>query len=191
MPNEENNYLQPTKTRKWLNYVIDKYKLPPHTTYGLRHTHTSLLIEAGANMKQVQARLGHSYIKTTMDIYTHLSKHEYTYEFLVEPIQVILSILKNSYDININSYSNDDLYKLITKFLSGVSRSNYSTNSIEITAPGLLRHIPNHQKQYSYGLKHPLDITCPNLYCNHSYTRMAKRLVKSKDLCPRISIFCK
>lgn len=75
MPNEENGYLQPTKTRKWLNYVIDKYNLPPLTTHGLRHTHTSLLIEAGANMKQVQMRLGHSDIKTTMDIYTHLSAH--------------------------------------------------------------------------------------------------------------------
>lgn len=75
MPNEENNYLQPTKTRKWLNYVIEKYKLPPLTTHGLRHTHTSMLIEAGANMKQVQQRLGHSDIKTTMDIYTHLTAH--------------------------------------------------------------------------------------------------------------------
>ncbi|WP_346234831.1 site-specific integrase [Lysinibacillus telephonicus] len=75
MPNEENNYLQPTKTRKWLNYVIEKYKLPPLTTHGLRHTHTSILIESGANMKQVQQRLGHSDIKTTMDIYTHLTAH--------------------------------------------------------------------------------------------------------------------
>lgn len=75
IPNEENNYLQTTKTRKWLNYVIDKYKLPPLTTHGLRHTHTSMLIEAGANMKQVQQRLGHSDIKTTMDIYTHLTAH--------------------------------------------------------------------------------------------------------------------
>ncbi|KGR82772.1 site-specific integrase [Lysinibacillus odysseyi] len=75
MPNEENNYLQQTKTRKWLNYVINKYKPPPLTTHGLRHTHTSLLIESGANMKQVQQRLGHSDIKTTMDIYTHLTAH--------------------------------------------------------------------------------------------------------------------
>lgn len=75
IPNEENSYLQTTKTRKWLNYVIDKYKLPPLTTHGLRHTHTSMLIEAGANMKQVQQRLGHSDIKTTMDIYTHLTAH--------------------------------------------------------------------------------------------------------------------
>lgn len=75
LPNEDNSYLQPTKTRKWLNYVIDKYKLPPLTTHGLRHTHTSMLIEAGANMKQVQMRLGHSDIKTTMDIYTHLTAH--------------------------------------------------------------------------------------------------------------------
>lgn len=67
--------MQTTKTRKWLNYIIEKYELPPLTTHGLRHTHTSMLIEAGANMKQVQMRLGHSDIKTTMDIYTHLTAH--------------------------------------------------------------------------------------------------------------------
>ncbi|MCM3382130.1 tyrosine-type recombinase/integrase [Shouchella rhizosphaerae] len=46
------------------------------TVHGFRHTHASLLFELGATVKAVQARLGHSDIQTTMNIYTHLSKSE-------------------------------------------------------------------------------------------------------------------
>lgn len=70
---EVNTFVQPTKTRKWLVRILEKYNLKPITTHGLRHTHCSLLFEAGASLKEVQDRLGHSDIKTTMDIYTHLT----------------------------------------------------------------------------------------------------------------------
>ncbi|WP_240733104.1 tyrosine-type recombinase/integrase [Jeotgalibacillus sp. S-D1] len=49
---------------------INKYITP----YSFRHTHTSLLIEAGAGLKEVQERLGHSDINTTMNIYAHMTK---------------------------------------------------------------------------------------------------------------------
>ncbi|MTP73674.1 tyrosine-type recombinase/integrase [Turicibacter sanguinis] len=39
--------------------------------HSLRHTHATILIENGANIKDVQARLGHSRIATTLDTYTH------------------------------------------------------------------------------------------------------------------------
>lgn len=35
--------------------------------------HCSLLFEAGASLKEVQDRLGHSDIQTTMNIYAHVS----------------------------------------------------------------------------------------------------------------------
>lgn len=76
--NERNEYLQPTKTRKWLEFVITKYKLPKITTHGFRHTHCSLLFEAQVSIKEVQDRLGHTDIKTTMDIYTHVTQRAKT-----------------------------------------------------------------------------------------------------------------
>ena len=56
-----------------LDSFIKKNNLHRITVHGLRHTHASLLFEAGATVKEVQARLGHRDIKTTMDIYTHVT----------------------------------------------------------------------------------------------------------------------
>lgn len=39
--------------------------------HSLRHTHATKLIENGANIKDVQKRLGHSSFDTTMDTYSH------------------------------------------------------------------------------------------------------------------------
>lgn len=39
--------------------------------HSLRHTHATMLIEAGANIKDVSLRLGHANIETTLQIYTH------------------------------------------------------------------------------------------------------------------------
>lgn len=57
----------------WLKAIIKKHNLPAITTHGFRHTHCSLSFEAGAKIKEVQDRLGHSDIKTTMDIYAHVT----------------------------------------------------------------------------------------------------------------------
>lgn len=39
----------------------------------LRHTHVVLLLEAGADMKYIQERLGHGSIEITSDVYAHVS----------------------------------------------------------------------------------------------------------------------
>lgn len=57
-----------------LNRIIDKNKLHRITIHGFRHSHASILFEAGASLKEVQARLGHKEIQTTMNIYTHVTK---------------------------------------------------------------------------------------------------------------------
>lgn len=43
------------------------------TVHGFRHTHASLLFESGANIKDVQVRLGHGDVQTTMNIYVHVT----------------------------------------------------------------------------------------------------------------------
>lgn len=42
------------------------------TTHDLRHTAASLAIAAGADVKMVQAMLGHASVTLTMDTYGHL-----------------------------------------------------------------------------------------------------------------------
>ncbi len=43
------------------------------TLHSFRHTHTSLLIETGVGLKEIQQRLGHTDIQTTMNIYAHMT----------------------------------------------------------------------------------------------------------------------
>jgi len=47
--------------------------LPEITLHGLRHSHATVLLEAGENPKIVQERLGHTTITTTMDVYSHVT----------------------------------------------------------------------------------------------------------------------
>ncbi|TFU31177.1 integrase [Streptococcus acidominimus] len=54
---------------------MKKYNLPTIKPHGFRHTHISLLFEAGASLKEVQERVGHEDIKTTMNIYTHVTEN--------------------------------------------------------------------------------------------------------------------
>lgn len=45
----------------------------PLKMHSLRHTHCTKLITAGFDLKYVQQRLGHRSVKTTLDIYSHLT----------------------------------------------------------------------------------------------------------------------
>ncbi|GAK47763.1 phage integrase family site specific recombinase [Secundilactobacillus oryzae JCM 18671] len=59
---------------KYACYRIEKKLGFPFNFHSLRHTHATMLLENGANIKDIQVRLGHSRIATTMDTYSHVTK---------------------------------------------------------------------------------------------------------------------
>ncbi|MGX7198680.1 site-specific integrase [Enterococcus nangangensis] len=71
---EENKPLYLDYINHNLKIIIKEHNLKRITPHGFRHTHCSLLFESSASLKEVQVRLGHTDIKTTMDIYTHVTK---------------------------------------------------------------------------------------------------------------------
>ncbi|WP_395318165.1 tyrosine-type recombinase/integrase [Fructilactobacillus frigidiflavus] len=61
---------------KWLNAIIEKNGLAKITIHGFRHTHATILASNGASVKEVQDRLGHDDVKTTLQVYTHISEDD-------------------------------------------------------------------------------------------------------------------
>ncbi|WP_445448763.1 site-specific integrase [Enterococcus faecalis] len=68
------NQTNATLYHNCLKNILKKYPQYQITSHTFRHTHASLLFDAGASIKQVQERLGHADIKTTLSIYTHVTK---------------------------------------------------------------------------------------------------------------------
>lgn len=58
----------------WYRGWIRQNDLPYIRFHDLRHTHASLLLYKGIDIKTISERLGHSNIGTTMNIYTHVMK---------------------------------------------------------------------------------------------------------------------
>ena len=67
----ENGEYTSTDSFKYCARVIHKELLLAFDYHSLRHTHATILIESGADVKDVQARLGHSNIQTTLQTYVH------------------------------------------------------------------------------------------------------------------------
>jgi len=72
--NLKNAYINPQKVGQKVAAICKKTDLKVITPHGFRHTHCSLLFEAGASIKEVQDRLGHSDVQTTMNIYAHVTE---------------------------------------------------------------------------------------------------------------------
>ena len=73
---DANKLYRPSYSNCWLEQIIKKYKLKKITMHGFRHSHCSLLFEMGTSIQVVQERLGHTNIKTTLDIYTHVTEKQ-------------------------------------------------------------------------------------------------------------------
>lgn len=61
---------------KSLRYRCKEAGIPQFTFHAFRHTHASLLLNAGIGYKELQHRLGHATLAMTMDTYSHLSKEK-------------------------------------------------------------------------------------------------------------------
>lgn len=70
------NGLHAYPSREGLQKTLTKHLklagLPYLTLHAFRHTHASLLLNAGISYKELQQRLGHSTLAMTMDTYSHL-----------------------------------------------------------------------------------------------------------------------
>lgn len=86
--NDENSFTINQAVAERYNVYRERAGLPYIGLHGFRHTHASMLYEAGADHKEVQERMGHANIKTTMDTYTHItnSKKEETTQKLTNYI---------------------------------------------------------------------------------------------------------
>lgn len=72
--NKNNSFIANPTLRLLIKEIAKKAGLYPITAHGFRHTHATLLFASGMDIKQVQARLGHSNVQTTLNIYTHAMK---------------------------------------------------------------------------------------------------------------------
>ena len=66
----------------------DIKKITPH---GFRHTHASLLFEAGVTAKIISDRLGHNNVQTTLDMYTHINDNQ-----RVEIVDQLMTFIRSS-----------------------------------------------------------------------------------------------
>lgn len=69
---ENGAFVTPTSLR-YLSKIVNMELQIEFNFHALRHTHATILLEAGANIKEIQSRLGHSKFSTTMDIYSHVT----------------------------------------------------------------------------------------------------------------------
>lgn len=64
--------INPANVRRGLNALIKKVAVQEIRFHDLRHTHATLLLAKGVNVKVISERLDHSNIKITLDNYSHV-----------------------------------------------------------------------------------------------------------------------
>lgn len=67
------NYMCDRNERTTLKSRLKSLGLPDYGFHIFRHTHASIMLNAGANWKELQIRMGHKSISTTMDLYAELA----------------------------------------------------------------------------------------------------------------------
>ncbi|MBS5886535.1 tyrosine-type recombinase/integrase [Clostridium sp.] len=70
---ENGTYIQPRVMQHCFRIIHYKLGYKELDYHSLRHTHTTMLLSAGANIKAVQERLGHKKLDITLQVYTHVT----------------------------------------------------------------------------------------------------------------------
>lgn len=70
---DDGTFIQPRVTQHLGRIIHYQLGLKEFDYHSLRHTHATMLLEAGANPKDVQHRLGHKNIEMTLQIYSHVT----------------------------------------------------------------------------------------------------------------------
>jgi len=69
---QDGSWIHPERFSRWFDGHRTRAGLPRIRAHDLRHTHATLLLQAGVHPKVVQERLGHSSITVTLDTYSHV-----------------------------------------------------------------------------------------------------------------------
>ncbi|MEH7108786.1 tyrosine-type recombinase/integrase [Bacillus sp. JJ1764] len=64
--------LNPANVRRTFKRLLSQAEVKSIRFHDLRHTHATLLLSEGVNVKVISERLGHSNIKITLDTYSHI-----------------------------------------------------------------------------------------------------------------------
>jgi integrase len=64
----------PKSVTQFWKRIISRFELKEIAFHDLRHSSATFLLSQGYSMKAIQERLGHNDIKTTMNLYTHVTK---------------------------------------------------------------------------------------------------------------------
>ena len=64
--------IPPNRLTRWFSEFISAHDLPRVTVHSLRHTYASLMITDGVPLVVVSHQLGHSFVSTTANIYSHV-----------------------------------------------------------------------------------------------------------------------
>lgn len=70
---EDGAPLHPDSITKTFKRAVERAGLPWIKLHGLRHSHATLMLQAGVSIKVVQERLGHSSVAITGDVYSHVT----------------------------------------------------------------------------------------------------------------------
>ena len=67
----EGGPLDQATVSKAFSRIVEKAGLPTMSLHDLRHSHATMLLQAGTHPKIVSERLGHSSVRVTPDTYSH------------------------------------------------------------------------------------------------------------------------